>query len=125
MFIASLVVVLLPLGDVSPGYLDAVGKAISDRANVTIRVDPKRELPKEAWYAPRKRWRAEKLLDAIDREPPADAWKVVAVTEAKISTTKGSIEDWGIVGLGNIGSRSCVVSTFIYKKWSKTNADLM
>src|SRR5206468_263621 len=45
--------------------------------------------------------------------------------EAEISTTKGSIFDWGIVGLGNIGARSCVVSTFIYKKWSKTNETLL
>ena len=60
--------------------------------------------------------RAEKLLRAIDVDPPDGAWKVVAVTEAEISTTKGSIVDWGIGGLGNIGDRSCVVSTYLLRK---------
>ena len=59
MFAAALIVVLLPFGDVNPAYLDAIGKGISDRANVTIRIDPKRDLPKEAFYPPRKRWRAD------------------------------------------------------------------
>ena len=30
---------------------------------------------------------------------------MIAVTEAEISTTKGKIEDWGIVGLGNVDAR--------------------
>jgi archaemetzincin len=68
---------------------------------------------------------AEKLLDWLDANPPPGAWKVLAVTEAEISTTKGDIHDWGIAGLGSMGGPSCVVSAHLYKKHSKKQADLL
>ncbi len=113
------VVAIVPLGAVKQEYLERVAQEIQSRLSVQVRIEPRRELPREAFYKPRKRWRAEKLLEALDASPPADAWKVVAVTEAEISTTKGEIVDWGIAGLGSIGGPSCVVSAHIYKKHSK------
>jgi archaemetzincin len=38
--------------------------------------------------------------------------KVIGLTVRDISTTKDDIEDWGIFGLGGLGGRACVVSTF-------------
>jgi archaemetzincin len=122
---AEPVVAILPLGKVSQDVLDRVASEIQARLRVQVRFESPRELPKEAWYAPRRRWRAEKLLEAIDAAPPKGAWKVVAVTEAEISTTKGDIQDWGIAGLGNLGGLSCVVSTHIYRKHSKTQAVML
>src|SRR5512132_462218 len=119
------VVALVPFGDVPSAQLEAVSKAVQDRAHVVVRIDPARTLPPEAYYAPRKRWRAEKLLDAIDVAPPAGAWKVIAVTAAEISTTKGDILDWGIGGLGGIDGRSCVVSTYLLRKHSRTQPVLL
>ncbi len=119
------VVALVPFGDVPSEQLEAVSKAIADRANVVVRIDPTRALPPEAYYAPRKRWRAEKLLDAIDLDAPAGAWKVIGVTAAEISTTKGDIVDWGVGGLGGIDGRSCVVSTFLLRKHSRTQPVLL
>lgn len=119
------VVAIVPLGPVRQELVERVTQEIQARMNVRIRVEPSRELPKEAWYAPRRRWRAEKLLDWIDGNPPQGAWKVIAVTEAEISTTKGDIFDWGIAGLGNLGGLSCVVSAYIYKKHSKTEEALL
>ena len=118
-------VVILPIGKVNSSYIEAVSAAVTVAADVKVRVDPQRELPKAAWYAPRKRWRAEKILDAIDADPPEGAWKVLAITEAEISTTKDEYVDWGIVGLGNVGGLTSITSTRIFKKHSKTNADLM
>lgn len=109
-------VVLVPLGEVDDAALHAIREGIEAHARVSVRIDPVRPLPAEAFYAPRKRWRAEKILDALDADPPQGAWKVVAVTAAEISTTKGDIKDWGIGGLGNIGGLSCVVSTFLVRK---------
>jgi archaemetzincin len=122
---AEPVVAILPLGKVSREVLDRVARELQARMRVQVRFEPPRELPKEAFYPPRRRWRAEKLLDAIDADPPKGAWKVVAVTEAEISTTKGDIQDWGIAGLGNMPGLSCVVSTHIYRKHSKTKAALL
>ncbi|HVE83806.1 MAG TPA: matrixin family metalloprotease, partial [Myxococcales bacterium] len=113
------VVAVVPLGEVDDATLQAVKAGVLAHARVEVRIDPARPLPPEAYYPPRKRWRAEKILDALDADPPRGAWKVIAVTAAEISTTKGDIKDWGIGGLGNIGGLSCVVSTFLVKKHSR------
>jgi archaemetzincin len=119
------VIALLPLGKVSQDVLDRVAWDIQLRLRVKVRVEPRRELPQEAYYPPRRRWRAEKLLEFIDASPPQGVWKVVGITEAEVSTTKGDIQDWGIAGLGSIQGLSCVVSTHIYRKHSKTRQVLL
>ena len=79
-----------------------------------MRVLPKKKLPLSAWYAPRKRWRAEKLLDFLDDLAGAKSGcdYLVGFTARDISTSKDHIKDWGVFGLGTIGGPSCVVSTF-------------
>lgn len=122
---APRVVVVVPLGPVDQAFVDGAVAAVKARVDAEVRVDPPRELPKSAWYAPRKRWRAERLLDALDAAPPDGAWKVLAITAAEISTTKGDIKDWGIAGLGNLGGLSCVASTFLYTKHSKAKTQAL
>jgi archaemetzincin len=119
------VVAIVPLGAVKQEYLERVVQEIQARMDVQVRIEPQRELPTEAFYKLRKRWRAEKLLAVLDANLPAGAWKVMGVTEAQISTTKGDIIDWGIAGLGRLGGQSCVVSSFIYKKHSKSKKVLL
>ncbi len=118
------VVVLVPLGKVEDGLLKVAKEAVEARVDAEVRIAEPRELPKEAWYAPRQRWRAEKLIDALNADPPAGAWRIIGVTEAEISTTKGDVYDWGIAGLGDIGGRTCVASALLYRKFSKTRAVL-
>ncbi len=115
-------VVVLPLGKVDPVLLDGVVEAVKARVEAQVRVDPARELPPSAWYAPRKRWRAERILREVEANPPQGAWKVLVVTAAELSTTKGDIFDWGIAGLGNLDGLACVASTYLYTKHSKTKA---
>lgn len=119
------VVAVVPLGEVEPAYVQAVARAVEARVDAQVRVEPTRPLPPEAYHAPRRRYRAEKLLDALDAQPPAGAWKVLALTQAEISTTKDDIPDWGIGGLGNIGGRSCVVSAFLVRKHSRGQKQLV
>ena len=118
-------VVIVPFGEVDEAFIDAAAEAVKARVDAEVRIDAMRELPKTAWYAPRKRWRAEKLLVAIDVDPPEGAWKVLVITSAEISTTKGDIKDWGIAGLGNLGALSSVASTFLYTRHSKTKAQAL
>jgi archaemetzincin len=118
------IVRLVPLGDVEPELLAAVSKAITARVNATVEIAKKEALPPEAFYKPRKRWRAEKLLDFLDTKADG-AWRVIGVTNAEISTTKGDIFDWGIAGLGTLEGVSCVVSAQLYKKHSKTKAQML
>jgi archaemetzincin len=78
-------------------------------------------LPKAAWYAPRKRYRADKLLDILDElhgGAPATT-RVLGLTAVDISTTKEPFEDWGIFGLGNMPGQAAVVSSYRLKRKAK------
>jgi archaemetzincin len=69
-------------------------------------------LPASAYYKPRNRYIADTLVDMLGRNAPADAYRVVGLTTKDISTEKGDIKNFGIMGQGSYGSKSCVVSTF-------------
>jgi archaemetzincin len=112
------VVALVPLGPVDRSVLDAIGRAIETRLQAKVRVDPARPVPEAAFRRERGRYRAEKILDALDRDPPEAAFKVLAVTEAEISTTKGRVEDFRVGGLGNVAGTSSVVSLWIFRQHS-------
>ncbi len=118
------IVRLVPLGDVEPALLEAVSQAVAARVNAKVEIAPREELPADAFYKPRKRWRAEKLLEFLETKATG-AWKVIGVTNQEISTTKGAYVDWGIAGLGTINGKSCVVSAYLYKKYSQTKAVML
>ena len=90
----------------------AVKAGIAGLYAVSVKILPEMPLPKSAHYAPRDRYKADKILDALDAEAHAGITKVIALTASDISTKKGEIPDWGIFGLGQLGGKSCVVSTF-------------
>jgi archaemetzincin len=80
--------------------------------NVQIRVLPRVDLPAQAYYEPRRRYRAEKLLPFLQEKLPGDGDRILGLTGVDISTAKGSIEDWGILGLAKLGGKACIVSAF-------------
>jgi archaemetzincin len=105
-------VAIQPLGPVKAEEIGRVKAGILALYAVDVEVLAEKPLPKSAWYAPRGRYKADKLLESLAADTPARFAKVVGVTTRDISTAKGEIEDWGIFGLGTLGGRSCVVSTF-------------
>jgi archaemetzincin len=109
-------VAIQPLGAVDRAILDVIRTGIASAFQVDVRLLAERELPPEAYYKPRARYRAEKLLDFLLGLPAGSADKVVGITQKDISTTKDEHEDWGIFGLGLVGGRVCVVSTFRLRK---------
>tara|TARA_R110002096_G_scaffold44526_6_gene120105 strand:- start:1262 stop:1939 length:678 start_codon:yes stop_codon:yes gene_type:complete len=111
----------VPLGKQDGKLLDVAQRGAAYLYGATTRLLPARALPKEAYYKPRKRWRGEKLLDFLDEEAKslptgARCDVMVGIVVVDISTTKGSHKDWGILGLGSIGGRSAVISSFRMKK---------
>ncbi|MFV8750409.1 hypothetical protein ACNOYE_07645 [Nannocystaceae bacterium ST9] len=103
-------VVLVPLKSFPDDLLDTVEAALIRELDVEVVRHEVVALPEDAWYEPRKRYRAELLLDYLDGfgEP---GQKVLGLTEVDISTTNGDIPDWGIFGLGNMPGHSAVVSS--------------
>lgn len=121
----------------SPGvlYIQPLGKALPDDDvalvrtalerfyGLDVRVLERVALPKDAWTAPRRRWRAEKLLTFLAPRLPADGFRILGLTADDISTTKGDVKDWGILGLATIDGRACVISAFrVHKGVGKDQA---
>jgi len=102
-----------PLGPMANAELELVERALAGTFDFHIERLPVEAMPAEAYYLPRKRYRAEIVTAALTRQTPA---RIVGVTALDISTTKGEHADWGILGLGDIGGRACVVSSFRCKK---------
>ncbi len=106
------ILALQPYGGFTKERLEVVRKGLKEAFGFEIAVLETRSLPEAAWHAPRQRYRAEKLLTDLDDKTPKAHRIVLGLTAKDISTTKGEHEDWGIFGLGELGGRTCVVSTF-------------
>lgn len=105
-------VAIQPLGPVPDEELRAVAEALAGLYGFQTRILEEVPLPDEAWYEPRRRYRAEKLLDFLAPRLPEGCDRIAGVTVKDISTTKGEIEDWGILGLAELPGVAAVFSTF-------------
>lgn len=68
-------------------------------------------LPKSAYYSPRNRYRADSLLNYLYRIKPSGT-HILAFTNKDISSTKGKIQDWGVLGLGDLHRGVSVSSSY-------------
>jgi archaemetzincin len=104
----------------------AVEQALRDELAVDVVWHERIPLPRAAWYAPRKRWRADVLLDhllTVVPEAPAST-RVLGLTTKDISTTKGPHEDWGVFGLGLMPGQAAVISSHRLKRGAKDREHL-
>ena len=109
-------VCLQPLGPHDAPLLPIVARGIDHVFGMSTTVLPPQPLPEVAWYEPRHRWRAEKILDELAKAPPAECNWVMGFTREDVSTTVRDREDWGVLGLAYIGGRVAVVSSFRMKR---------
>jgi len=72
-------------------------------------------LPSTAFYPARNRYRADSLINYLNRFGNADT-VIIGLTNMDISTTKRDIADWGVMGLGFEPGNACVISTFRLSK---------
>ncbi|MCC6369435.1 MAG: Zn-dependent protease [Bacteroidia bacterium] len=112
----ELCVILQPFEGIPQTYVDLVEKQLPNflpclKKNKSI------ALPHSAWYAPRQRYKADTLIDFLANKTPA-GFVTLGLTHFDISTTKGNVADYGIMGLGFQPGKACVVSYF---RLSKTN----
>ncbi len=122
---ARYTVCLQPLGKHDKKLLAPLTRGITELYGFTVKTLDKRELPDAAYYEPRGRYRADKLLDHLAAEvvPDSGCDAVVGVTSVDISTAmekNGQEVDWGIFGLAYVDSQVAVVSSFrLRRKASK------
>ncbi len=114
------VLYIQPMGKQLPARDAAlVKKALINFFGLKVKVLPRAKLPRSAYYKPRRRYRADKLLRFLLTRLPADGKRVLGLTGVDISTTKGKYKDWGILGLATLDGRSCVISAFRCHKRSR------
>lgn len=106
------VIGIQPLGDIDTTLFRIVYAGIDSVYDVYIVFFPVVDLPEYAYYEPRKRYRAEKILKFLELHSDKTVTKIMGLTGSDISTTKGEHEDWGIFGLAHLGGYACVVSTY-------------
>lgn len=105
---------LQPFADFPPSHtLYLVSKLKSVCPNITL-LNPA-PLPDQAWYQPRNRYRADKLIYWL-KDRVNDGEVVIGLTSKDISTIKNEIKDFGVMGLGFNPGKACIVSTFRLNK---------
>ncbi|HMJ11727.1 MAG TPA: hypothetical protein VK524_09965 [Polyangiaceae bacterium] len=115
------IIYLAPLGDsLAEQDVDFVSRALRAFYAVEVRKLQRSALPASAYYAKRKRYRAERLLAFLSARVPSDAQRILGLTSADISTTKPPHQDWGILGLATLDGKSCVVSSFRCKRLAQS-----
>jgi archaemetzincin len=115
---------LIVLGDFPPALVDAVAEGLTRELQVRVtRMDP-RPLPKSAWYPPRARYRADRLIRFLAEQVPEKDVRVLGLTTVDISTTKGAYADWGVFGLGDLGGPAAVISSFRLRRKARDDAQI-
>jgi archaemetzincin len=120
-------VMLVPLGEFPEDLFVAVEQALQAQLEVEVVRHEVVDLPAEAYYAPRKRYRAEKLLDFLESfaDEAGEGVKILGLTEVDISTTGDDVPDWGIFGLGSCPGRTAVVSSKRLKRRPKNREHVL
>lgn len=111
---APITIDIQPLGDFSDSQIEFVYNELL-KIYPNIKINKSIELPKIAYYKERNRYRADTLIRYLSRITSKDHI-TIGFTNKDISQTKGTINDYGIMGLGYKPGKSCVVSTFRLSK---------
>ncbi|GAB2836973.1 hypothetical protein GCM10027043_44700 [Ferruginibacter profundus] len=75
-------------------------------------------LPQSAFYSIRNRYRADSLIQFLNALT-GTGHVTIGLTSKDISTTKDSVADWGVMGLGFCPGKACIASTFRLSKTEK------
>ncbi len=109
-----------PLGDALPDEdVTLVVLALRELYGMDVRLLSRIPLPPTAYYPSRRRYRAERLVDFLGPRLPSDGERILGLTAADISTTKGKVYDWGVLGLGSLDGAAGVLSSFRCHKKSR------
>ncbi len=109
---ASPGVALQPLGQVSERVVENLARKLSTFFGLKVTVLATKPLPESAYYAPRRRYRAEDLVAFLDRTTGPRFPHVIGITARDISAPKGDVADWGVFGVAKLGGRPGVISTY-------------
>jgi archaemetzincin len=111
-----LIVRLLPLGGVQDETLRIAKDGLMAHGPIRAVVEKRLPLPKTTESSQKGRYRSELILEWMARLDLPAGGKVLGITDVDIVAKKGDAPNWGVLGLGAIDGRMCVISTFRMKK---------
>lgn len=114
---APVIVDIQPFRGVNAGEYQSLYSSLK-KVYPSVQLKPPVDLPASAYYQPRNRYRADSLINFLKRQTPK-GHVTLGVTHKDISTSKGKIIDWGVMGLGFCPGNACVVSGFRVSKEEK------
>ena len=117
-------VALLPYDHFSPAHIAYIKKETEAFYHCNVVVLASSGLPGNAYYVARKRYKADSLLSFEHRFLTGDFDAVAGLTARDISTSKDTIPDWGVFGLGECPGKVCVISTCRLEKVSNSITQL-
>lgn len=120
---AAFSVSILPYKNFDSALIPFVEKEIAAFYNCTVTVLPATDLPPDAFYASRQRYKADALL-TLQKTFSENSAAVVGLTDKDISTRNNGVSDWGVFGLGHCPGKACVISTYRLKRVSSSAAQL-
>lgn len=112
------VIVIQPFENFSNAEAKLVFKEIQ-KINPKVILKKNIPFPLEAYYKPRNRYRADSIIRFLSSKIGKDS-VMIGLSEKDISTTKGKVKDWGVMGLGYRPGNACVVSSYRLSKNNKT-----
>lgn len=109
-----------PLAFTNQELLNHLKKDIQNYYHFNVIILENKELPTEAYYQPRNRYKANKLIWWLWKIKPNNADYIIGISTKDISSKKGDNPDFGIMGLGFCPGKSSVISTYRIKTPNQT-----
>ncbi len=111
-FVSQRTVQMIPFGKIDNTYVQLAAENMEAFYKVKVELLDQQSFPEAAFYAPRKRYRADMMLDHLYHNFYSVRDFRMGLTESDISTTKGDVYDYGIIGLANRPGLVSIVSTY-------------
>ncbi len=118
-------IAILPFKGVDSNLINELKKGIQKQLVAELSILNNILLPAAAFYKPRQRYIADSLLVFLKEVNKNRFEKIIGITTKDISTRKGEIENWGILGLGTCPGETCIVSTFRAGENKISNKDFL
>ena len=106
----EITILIQPFEDVKPKQLTEISENIR-KIYPKIKILEPIDFPKNAYYQPRNRYRADSIIKYLRTKTPNNC-VTLALTNKDISVTKGKVADFGVMGLGYRPGNACVASSF-------------
>ena len=103
-------ITIQPFNEIDSSIINAVADSIFKFCS-RVKIKSKWNLPEFAYYTPRNRYKADSILKYLS-DNAATNEVIIGITTKDISTSKGNIADFGVMGLGKCPGNVCVASSF-------------